>query len=345
MAQRARRQGLVTIVDVAREANVSYSTVSRVLNHYPHVRSEKRERVVAAMERLGFVANPVARSLAGGQTQMVGLVVIDLMTEYVAQILLGIDDELVSFHYDLTVYTTHYRRAKETNYIHSLTQGLVDGLLLILPLDPGAYSDTLRKIRFPYVVIDHQGFDSYSSTVGATNFRGAREATEYLLQLGHRRIGFVAGSEYTNSAFERLEGYRAALAAFDIPFDPSLVQSGNFQQPGGFEAAQRLLDLLPSPTAIFAANDLSAFGAIEAIRSRGLNVPDDISVIGFDDIPRAGYVYPPLTTVRQPLTEIGRAAVRLLLKHIEDPQRPVERITLDTTLIIRATCQPPAHRR
>ena len=345
MAQRMKRPGPVTIVDVAREASVSSSTVSRVLNNYPHISIDKRERVVAAMNRLGFVANPVARSLAGGQTQMIGLVVIDLLTEYVAQILQGIDEELAASQYDLTVYTTHQRRAKETHHIHSLTQGLVDGLLLILPLDPGAYSDTLHRNQFPYVVIDHQGFDSYSSTVVATNFRGAREATEYLLRLGHRRIGFIAGNTQTSSAFERLEGYRAALAAFDVTFDPEMVEVGNFVQPTGSTAAHKLLDHPNPPTAFFATNDLTAFGAMEAIRSRGFSIPDDFSVVGFDDVPRASYVYPPLTTVRQPLVEMGRTAVRLLMKHIEAPERPVERIVLDTELIVRATCLSPAHLR
>lgn len=330
-----------TIVDVAREANVSYSTVSRVLNNYPHIRPDKRERVLEAAKRLGYVANPMARGLAGGQAQVVGVLVPDLLTEYIAHILLGIDEELATHQYDLMLYTTHHRRTKESQYIRTLAQGLINGLLLILPLDPGAYLDTLRRSQFPYVVLDHQGFDDFSPTVTAANHQGAYDATKYLIDLGHRRIGFIAGKENTSSAAERLEGYRAALQAHGLPFDPALVQPGEFDQPGGFHAAQKLLALPRRPTAIFAANDASAFGAMDAVHSHGLSVPADISIIGFDDIRQSAYRYPPLTTVRQPLSEMGRIATRLLLARIDNPTRPLERIVMTTELIVRASCAPP----
>ena len=340
MASRNRKRN-VTIIDVAREANVSYSTVSRVVNNNPHVREDKRERVREAMAKLGYVANPLARGLAGGQAQVIGLLVRDLVTEDVAQILLGIDEELATHQYDLMLYTTHHRRAKESQYIQTLTQGFIDGLLLILPLDPGAYLETLRRHQFPYVVIDHQGFDDFSPTVVSTNTRGAYEATEYLIKLGHRRIAFIAGSENTSSAIERLEGYRAALQAHDLPFDPALVQSGEFDQPGGFHAAQKLLSLPERPTAIFAANDASAIGAMDAIRSHGLSIPGDVSIIGFDDIRQSAYCYPPLTTVRQPLIDMGRIATRLLMTYIANPAHPRERVVMNTELVIRESCAPP----
>ena len=341
MSGKVKKNHNATIIDVAREANVSYSTVSRVLNNYPHIKPDKRQRVLEAIGRLGYVANQVARTLAGGQARVVGLLVPDLMTEYTAQILVGVDEELAIAGYDLMLHTTHHERIKESQYTLTLTQGMTEGLLLLLPLDPGAYLETLRKQQFPYVVIDHQGFDEFSSTVVATNYRGAYEAVDYLIGLGHRRIGFIAGTEATSSARERQDAYVAALAAAGIPLDPALIVPGIFEQPGGFMAAQTLLDLPQPPTAIFAANDVSALGAIEAIRSRALHIPEDISIVGFDDIPRARYSYPPLTTVRQPLTEIGRLAARLLLKLIGDPDRPIERIVLQTELVIRESCQPP----
>jgi LacI family transcriptional regulator len=264
-----------------------------------------------------------------------------LLTVYAAQVLFGVDDELSALGYDLMVSTTHNRRTKESTYVRTLTQGIADGLLLLLPEDSQGSLQALRERHFPYVVIDHQGFDSFSPTVVASNQRGAHEATAYLLCLGHRRIGFIAWTAKTSSAFERLEGYRAALAAQNVPFDPALVSAGNFVQPDGFVAAQKLLDLDPPPTAFFAANDESAFGAIEAIRSRGLTIPGDLSIVGFDDIPRAAYMFPPLTTVRQPLIDMGRAAARLLLTYIQEPERAAERVVLDTQIVLRESCAPP----
>ncbi len=341
MASKAKKTRSATIIDVAREANVSYSTVSRVLNDYPHIKADKRQRVLDAIDRLGYVANQMARTLAGGQARVVGLLVPDLMTEYTAQILLGIDEELAISGYDLMLHTTHHERTKETEYTRTLTQGMTEGLLLLLPLNPDAYLQTLREQQFPYVVIDHQGFDDFSSTVTAANYRGAFEAVNYLIGLGHKRIGFIAGTEATSSARERQEAYSAALAEVGISLDCALIAPGNFDQPGGFKAAQALLDLAQPPTAIFAANDVSALGAIEAARSRNLRIPEDLSIVGFDDIPRALYSYPPLTTVRQPLTEIGRLATRLLLKHIKNPDQPTERIVLETEFVIRESCKPP----
>ena len=341
MASKAKKTRSATIIDVAREANVSYSTVSRVLNDYPHIKADKRQRVLDAIDRLGYVANQMARTLAGGQARVVGLLVPDLMTEYTAQILLGIDEELAISGYDLMLHTTHHERTKETEYTRTLTQGMTEGLLLLLPLNPDAYLQTLREQQFPYVVIDHQGFDDFSSTVTAANYRGAFEAVNYLIGLGHKRIGFIAGTEATSSARERQEAYSAALAEVGISLDCALIAPGNFDQPGGFKAAQALLDLAQPPTAIFAANDVSALGAIEAARSRNLRIPEDLSIVGFDDIPRALYSYPPLTTVRQPLAEIGRLATRLLLKHIKNPDQPTERIVLETEFVIRESCQPP----
>jgi LacI family transcriptional regulator len=341
MSGKQKKPRNITIIDVAREANVSYSTVSRVLNNYPHIKPDKRERVLEAAQRLGYVANPMARTLAGGQARVIGLLVPDLMTEYTAQILLGVDEALAIAGYDLMLHTTHHQRVRESQYTATLAQGMTEGLLLLLPLDPDAYLQSLREKQFPYVVIDRQGFDDFSPTVTANNVRGAKEAVQYLLELGHTRIGFIAGTASTSSSRDREDGYRAALAEAGIPTDDALIVGGNFDQPGGFRAAQALLNLPDPPTAIFAANDASALGAFEAIRSRGLQIPRDVSVVGFDDIPRAGYSYPPLTTVRQPLTDIGRLAARLLLKRISNPDQPPERIVLETELVIRESCQPP----
>lgn len=340
MSSRSGKTRNITIKDVAREAGVSYATVSRVLNNYQHVKPDKRAQVLDAMQRLGYVANPQARSLVSGRSQVLGLLVHDLGNAYTAEIIHGIDETLVASGYELMLYTTHRQKHKEAVFVNTLTYGLIDGLLLLLPLNPGSYLEKLRDQRFPYVVIDHQGFDDSSPTVVATNWQGAYDATRYLVELGHTRIGFIAGTPELSSAVERLEGYRAALAGHGIEFDPQLVQNGDFKQHPGFAAANALLDLKEPPTAIFAANDLSAMGVYEAIRGHNLRIPEDVSVIGFDDIPHTTVMHPPLTTVRQPLIEMGRLATRMLLERIENPDQPARRIVLPTELIIRSSCQP-----
>jgi LacI family transcriptional regulator len=331
----------VTIIDVARAANVSYSTVSRVINDATRVRADKRQRVLDAMTRLGYVANAQARSLAGGRSRVIGLLVPDLGNSYIGEIARGVDDALAAADHDLMLHTTHHLKSKELMYARQLVSGLIDGLLLLVPLDPSAYVESLYEAQFPYVVIDHQGFDDFSPTVSATNWQGAYDAMRYLLKLGHRRVGFLAGQPDLSSAHERLSAYRAALMDCGILFDPALVADANFQQAPGYGAALALLDLPEPPTAIFAANDLSAYGAMDAARSRGLVIPRDISIIGFDDLPQSGSIRPALTTVRQPLFEMGQQATRLLLDYINDPTRPTERLVMPTELVIRESCAPP----
>jgi LacI family transcriptional regulator len=330
-----------TIEDVAREAEVSYATVSRVINSKGYVSVETRERVLAAVERTGYVVNRQAQGLARGRSQVVSLVVPGLDSSYIGEIVRGIDEVLAAVSYDLMLYTTHHRKHRESAFVATVTAGLSDGLLLVLPPDPGAYLESFRRHAFPCVLIDHRGFDEGGPSVGATNQQGGYDATEYLIKLGHRRIGCITGNLEMGCAVDRLEGYRAALATYGIPHDPALERVGDFHQPRAYECARELLGLPDPPTAIFAANDVSAFGVMEAIRDSGRRIADDVSVVGFDDIPTASSVHPPLTTVRQPLVEMGASATRMLLEMIKDPSLPGERITLPTSLVIRGTCRSP----
>jgi len=334
-----RASGDVTIIDVAREAGVSYATVSRVINNKGYINPETRERVMRAVTKLGYVVNQQARSLAGGRSQVVGLLVPGVDNAYIGEIIRGIDEELARESYDLMLYTAHNRKTRESIYVGTLTQGLADGLLLVLPRAPGAYIETLRRRSFPYVLIDHQGIDDTGPSVGATNRRGGHDATRYLIELGHRRIGFITGTLDLRCSTDRLDGYRAALAEYGLQADPALIREGNFMQPSGYAGARELLALPQRPTAIFASNDVSAFGVMEAARDCGLRIPEDISIVGFDDIPQASHVNPTLTTVRQPLEQMGRLATRMLLERIRDRARPAERVELPTELIIRGSCR------
>jgi LacI family transcriptional regulator len=335
------RASKVTIIDVAAEANVSYGTVSRVINNDVHVKQETRDRVLQTMQRLGYVANRQARSLAGGRTNSIGVLVPDLGTGYIGEIIRGIGAELALSDLDLILYTTHRTASKETNYVANLAKGMVDGLLLVLPRSPADFIGTLTQRNFPFVLIDHQGIGPDCPAVGAANWQGGFTATEYLIKLGHQRIGFITGWMDLGCALDRLDGYRSALRTNHIPEEPELIYEGTFFQPDGFTGASTLLDLPDPPTAIFASNDVMAMGVMDAVRNKGLRVPDDVSVIGFDDIPQASLIRPALTTIRQPLEKMGLVATQMLLELLSQPQKKIGRIELPTELVVRDSCQAP----
>jgi LacI family transcriptional regulator len=326
------------MLDVAKRANVALSTVSYALNGTRPISEETRQRIFVAMEELGYRPHALARGLASGRSRVVGVLVPDLGTGYIGEIIRGIDDELDLAHYDLMLYTTHRREAKESGYVATLTQGLADGLLIVLPRNPATFMQTLQQRNFPYVLIDHQGTNEQDHAVGATNWQGAYSATEYLIRQGHQRIGFITGSMDFGCARDRLAGYQAALQAHHLSVDPELVYEGDFHQPEGYAGGNALLSLAHPPTAIFASNDVMAMGVIDAVRSRGLRIPDDISILGFDDIPQAQNVRPALTTVRQPLEKMGRVATQMLLDLLNDPHKDVSRVELPTELVIRDSC-------
>jgi len=335
--QESQIAGKVTIFDVAEASGVSYGTVSRVINNDPHVRAATRTRVMDAIERLGYVTNRQAQNLAKGQTHVIGVLVPELGNGYIGEIMRGIDSELDHAGYDLMLFTTHRRAAKESTYVASLAQGVVEGLLLVLPRNPADYLGVLNTRKFPHVLIDHQGVDTNSPAVGATNWQGGFVATEYLIGLGHTRIGFITGWMDLGCTQDRLAGYQAALRAHHLPEIPELIYEGDFFQSSGIAGANVLLDLPEPPSAIFASNDVMAMGAMDAIRHRGLRIPDDVSVIGFDNIPQSAVVYPPLTTIQQPLEQMGRVATQVLLDMLKNPAKQVARIELPTELIERSS--------
>jgi len=327
----------VTIVEVAKKAGVSLGTVSRVLNNDIHVAPETRERVSAVIQDMGYVANRQARGLKGMRANVIGVLVPDLATGYIGEILHGIDVELALHQLELMLFTTHRTAAKEAGYVANMVQGMVDGLLIVLPRSFDDYTDTLSRHHFPFVLIDHQGNSASHPAVGATNWQGGYSATEYLIKLGHKRIGFITGSMDLGCSQERLNGYRSALRTHHIQEESGLVYEGDFLQSDGYTGATALLDLPEPPTAIFASNDLMAMGAMDAIRSRSLQIPDDVSVVGFDNIQQSAMVHPSLTTVQQPLDQMGRVATQVLLGILKNPGKDAGRIELPTELIIRSS--------
>lgn len=339
MVNGKKRSKQTTIIDVAEAAGTSYSTVSRVLSNNPNVQEETRQRVLEAIKHLGYVPNQPARSLVRGQTQTIGVLVPRFDNGYIAAIVDGIDQEIRETEYSLMLFTTYRLEQKEAQYVSSITNGLAEGLIVVVPIAGEAYLEVLSKQNFPYVLVDFEVKDKDLPSISATNWEGAYEATQYLIQLGHRRIGFITGLLSIASGAERLSGYKAALHDHDIAYDPSLIQNGDFLVESGYACTLPLLALEDRPTAIFASNDLMAFGVINAIFDTGFAVPDDISVIGFDNIPQASIGRPYLTTVHQPLEEMGRMATRMLLEHLKNPDNPGHRIKLGTRLVIRDSCR------
>lgn len=339
MQERKKVSSPVTIYDVAREAGVSDATVSRVFNNKDNVRATTRERVLAAAQKLGYVANMQARILAGGRSNIIGLLVPGLDNAYMAEIVRGIDLELSRTGYEMMLYTTRRHGGDEASYLQYIANGIAAGLLLVVPLLSTEYLRTLADLQYPYVLIDEFDISGKSFSVDASNEQGAYDATQYLIGLGHTKIAFITGIDALESSRARLAGYRKALAYHNLPIHPQYIVHGDYMQPSGYALTDALLSLPEPPTAIFAANDLMALGALDAIRAHELEIPADISVIGFDDIPQASTTHPKLTTVRQPLEEMGRVGVQLLLEQIENPLQPPKRMTLATELIIRDSCQ------
>lgn len=331
--------------DIAALAGVSIATVSRVLNGRPDVSPATRDLVLQHIRALGYVSNRSARALASGRTGLIGLTVPFMQGGYFAAIISGASEALGERDARLVLCPTFHEHDREVTVLERLMHGATDGTLLILPSETKAELRQLRMRGAPFVVIDSSlPLDDDIPVVGTANWSGARVATEHLIRLGHRRIGLITGPPDWCASLDRTAGYHSALMATGLPIVPELVRAADFLLDGGSEAAHALLDLPDRPTAIFAQNDNMAIGALRAAHERGLQVPRDLSVIGFDDIDIACVAIPPLTTVAQPLQEMGRMAVTLLYRQIDGQPLEAPRVELSTRLIVRDSTAPPPDR-
>lgn len=305
---------MATIKEVSRLANVSIATVSRVLNGNVPVSTAKRERVMAAVEQLGYQPNTFARGLVTNRSGGIGVVVNELSSPYYTGILQGIEEIVEARGMHLVVSSGHAKELLEREATEFLKQRRSDAL--ILHLEATSDADLLEWARqddVPIIVVGRHIEELADRCVHLDNLAGGYLATKYLIGRGHRRIAHISGWMAIKDARDRLEGYRRALQEAAIPFDDALVVEGDFVEEGGQRAMQRLLDRTRDFSAVFAANDQTAAGALHTLRAHGLRVPEDISLVGYDDVLLARYLYPALTTVRQPLVEMGRAAARLAL--------------------------------
>jgi LacI family transcriptional regulator len=326
---------MATIKDVAQAAGVSVATVSRVYNDSDLVREKTASRVRDAALRLGYVPHGGARSLSTSRTHTLGVLLPDLYGEFFSEVIRGIDQTAQRNGFHILVSSSHDGRPGVEAALRSM-RGRVDGLIVMWPEMDAETALRNLPAGFPLVLMNAPVGPHAFDVITVANFEGARAMVRHLLELGHRRIAIIKGAEGNYDAAERLRGYRAALEEAGVASDPALELAGDFSERAGFRATTQLLAATPRPTAIFAANDSMAIGALSALREAGLRVPDDVAVAGFDDIPLARYLDPPLSSVHVDIAALGERAARRLLEAVRDKAAHDRRSeTVPTTLVLR----------
>jgi len=334
----------VTMRDIARILGVSQATVSYVLNNKANARiSESTKRLILeTARRLSYVPNAAARELVSGRSNTIGLFYPRFgeaiaTNPWATRVLKGIGDVLMKADYNLLLYAKS--GPDEALGISSILDGRASGLIVMAPYIGSRLVQELGEIDFPTVLIGHHELKGqHMVSVDTDSPGGAAEATRHLIALGHRRIAHITGPPMSENAGRRLQGYRHALESAGLEAPPELIIQGDYTQASGRQAVDRLLKLSNPPTALFAANDPMAIGAIERLKELGLHVPEDMAVVGFDDGPLASIVSPPLTTVNQPAEEVGATAARILLQLVDGRLPPERDIVLPTSLMVRASC-------
>ena len=334
-----RRRATVTIRDVAKTAGVSVSTVSRVLNNKDDVAPETYDKVRGVIRQMGYASSLAAKSMRSRKTNVIGLIMPNVGDPFSIGVMKGVNRAIQDLKYDLIIYTSGTGGSPnlenwaehEQRYVTLLNGSITDGMIVVVP--------TIKTFStsFPLVAIDpHKEGTSFPAVI-ATNHAGAMAAMDYLLSLGHRRIGFISGRSELQSAVRRMQGYQDSLRQANIPLAPELIQMGDYSIATGFTCAQRLLNLPEPPTAIFAANDQSALGVLKAAKEARLRVPDDLSVVGFDNIAEADYSG--LTTVDQFIDRMGYVATEMLVDLIQGKPRKSNLYKIPTRLIVRDSCR------
>lgn len=329
-----------TLKDVAREADVSVSTASRVFNGSDKVLPATRERVREAANKLGYQLSRVARRLRvqDGTANLIGLVIPDIQNPFFADITRGVEDVARDRDYALILSNSDEDPKKQRLAIDVLMTEDVDGVIVppVRPQDPEV--NRLVENDIPVVCVDRRLRNTPVDTVLSDNRKGARIAVSHLLEQGHERIGFVGGIPDISTSTERRDGYEQALQDHDLCVDPQLIKEGDSRQERGQYLTQQLLDLDHPPTALFTGNNLTTLGALSALNTRGLRVPEDVALVGYDDVPWAMALNPPPTVVDQPAYEIGNQAAEILFERLNEPTRDPTVDTLQPELIIRESC-------
>ncbi len=329
-----------TSEDVAKKAGVSIATVSRVFNESPHVSPAVRRKVLRAAKALNYQPNRTAQRLRAKRSTVIGLVISDIQNPFFTSVVRGIEDVAYKHGYSVVLCNTDEDPNKERLYINVMRAEAVAGVILASTSETNPLAADLFDHDIPVVAIDRRIKDKRVDSVLAANTQGAFEAVSHLIALGHRRIGFVGLQLTRSTGKERYDGYVRALREHGLSVSRQLVRIADAKQQGGYKRTHDLMTERPAITALFVANNLMTLGALDAIHERGMKIPDDISVVGFDDMACATLLEPPLTTVAQPTYELGQRAAELLLERLKQPQKPAVQIELKTSLIVRGSTRP-----
>ncbi len=340
----------VSIKDVAKAAGVSHSTVSRALSNSPLIPESTRLRIERVAQKMGYSPNAIARGLVMQRTHAIGVIVTTIEDPFVAEVVRGIEEVAGDHGYRVFLGTSHNDPAREVNLVRALREWRVDGVIVASSRVGALYQPLLKEIDAPIILINNQKQQKPGTrrnarandirSVAVDDTKGGALATQHLISQGHRVIGYLGGPRENTANRNRLTGYRRALKAADISYEPALVQSGSGRVESG-EQSLAFFARSPAPTAIFCYNDITAIGALSALKHHGLRVPEDVSLVGFDDIPFAQYVDPPLTTIHQPKDEMGRLAMKMLIDLLDG--KKVADVVVPGKLIVReSTCVRPA---
>jgi len=336
-----RKSSIHTITDVAKMAGVSITTVSHVINKTRFVSEELVERVNAAIDGLNYQPSALARSLRTKTSGTIGIVIPDNTNPFFAEVVRGIEDFYFEHGYSVFLCNSDGDSDKEYHHLKLLREKNVDGLILVSAGDDRDSQELLEEGTIPSVIIDREVNNLHTDSVLIDNFRGGYEATLHLIELGHKRIGCITGPSQVTPSGQRLKGYVKALGDNGISFDENLIVTGDFKSQSGHKGLKQLMQNRPSPTAIFACNDLMAIGALAASREIGLEIPEQLSLIGFDDITLASMVVPKLTTVAQPKRDLGETGAKLLFQQITKDKKQEAVVLLQPNLVIRDSTAPP----
>nr|WP_315231249.1 LacI family DNA-binding transcriptional regulator [uncultured Albidiferax sp.] len=331
---------MASIKDVARHANVSISTVSHVVNRTRFVSDKARQDVEAAIRALGYVPSAVARSLKSNTTRTLGMLIPNCSNPYFAEIVRSVEDHCFASGYTLILCNTDDEPLRQSVYLKVLAEKRVDGLIIISTGEDSDLQDLLQGLTTPTVLLDREVTHVHCDLVETANVQGGQMATEHLVALGHRRIACIGGPAELSPSAQRIQGWRNALAAAALDANDLLWHS-DFSSQGGFTAMQAILQSPQQPTAVFVCNDLMGIGALSAAHEAGLRIPQDLSIIGFDDIELARFTSPPLTTIVQPKQRIGMLAVDMLLERIQGGRTDTRQVLLQPELIVRASTASP----
>ncbi|GAB4576468.1 MAG: substrate-binding domain-containing protein [Anaerolineae bacterium] len=329
-----------TMHDVARQARVSIATVSHVINNTRPVSDELRTRVLDAMAALNYQPNAFARALRSKQSLTIGVIVPDSSNPFFADLMRGIEDVSLENEYSVMLGESRGDLNKEIVHTENLVAKQVDGIIFAAAGAGAAHIEKLVDQGVPVVLVERDPKTLPVDAVLISNFEGGQLAARHLLALGHTQIACITGPKRLTLREDRLRGFVTALAEAGITLDADHIREGNFSTHSGYQHAQALLRLAPRPTAIFAFNDMMALGVLRAAHELGIAVPDDLSIVGFDDTYLAAYAIPPLTTITLPTHEMGRCAMQLLLDRINNPELAPRKITLDITLTVRHSTAP-----